>query len=51
MESLDLTKREQVWLAAWTAVARSGKYDLPSSINDRADACLKAFDAKFRAGG
>ncbi len=40
-----LTTRQQVWLAAWTAAIQSAKYN-PA---DEAKACLSAFDAEFNS--
>jgi hypothetical protein len=39
----ELTIRQQVWLAAWTAAIQSAKYN-PA---DEANVCLKAFEEKF----
>lgn len=39
----ELTVRQQVWLAAWSAAVKSAKYN-PS---EEAEICLKAFDKKF----
>lgn len=38
-----LTIRQQVWLAAWTAAVQSAKYNPV----DEANVCLKAFEEKF----
>lgn len=38
-----LTIRQQVWLAAWTAAIQSAKYNPV----DEATVCLKAFEEKF----
>jgi hypothetical protein len=43
MKIHNLTIRQQVWLAAWTAAIQSAKYN-PS---EEAKACLDAFDAEF----
>lgn len=43
----NLSRREQVWLTAWAAVARAENCRESSSAKVWADKCLEAFDATF----
>lgn len=39
--------REQVWLAAWLAVARASNSTKDEAATSWADACLREFDKRF----